>query len=229
MSVSQLLTLRIINHLGEYVTEHKREFINKVLDQRTRHVTVVMEDIYQSQNASAVLRTCECYGLQDVHIIEHENTYALNKRVLKGANKWLHIHQHRAEKVNNTEACFQKLWKDGYKILATVPDPTVPSIEEIDLNDKIALVMGNELHGLSAFAKEHADMKVRIPMYGFTESLNLSVSTAICLNQLIPKLRRSAINWHLSEEDQLTIKLEWYRKIVRHAEVIERKFLESIK
>ena len=88
--------------------------------------------------------------------------------------------------------------------------------------------MGNELHGLSDTAIALADYKVTIPMFGFTESLNLSVSAAICVHELINRMKASSVDWHLSEEMKKQLRLEWYRKLVRNAEMIERKFLESI-
>jgi tRNA (guanosine-2'-O-)-methyltransferase len=96
------------------------------------------------------------------------------------------------------------------------------------VKDKIAIVMGNELHGTSSYALDHADMKVRIPMYGFTESLNISVSAAICLNTLVPKLRKEEVNWQLTDEEKADIRLRWLRKMVRNAEILEKEFLKSI-
>src|SRR5258707_4074624 len=152
-SKEQLLT----NHFSQYVTEHKKNFIEKVLSERTRHVTLVLEDIYQSQNASAVLRTCECLGLQDVHIIEDEAKYSVNKRVLKGANKWIDLHRYKMKGFNNTEICFRKLREQGYQILVTDPSPNGASVNDIAVDQKIALVMGNELKGTSRYALDHAD------------------------------------------------------------------------
>lgn len=217
----------IISHLGQFITDHKKQLVDDVLSQRTRHLTLVLEDIYQSQNASAVLRTAECFGIQDIHLIENQNKYALNKRVLKGSNKWLDLIHHDDLK-SNTSLCFQHLKEKGYKILATTPNASM-SISDVDVSSKIAIVLGNELHGLSDYALEHADIKARIPMFGFTESFNLSVSAAIGVSQLISKLRVSNINWQLSLTEQKEIRLNWYRKLVRNAALIEKGYLESIK
>jgi tRNA (guanosine-2'-O-)-methyltransferase len=211
-----------------FVSDHKKDFLERVLDQRTRHITVVLEDIYQSQNASAVIRTCECMGIQDVHIIENDSKYTVNRRVLKGSYKWVDLIRHRGKGKNNTEACFKMLRANGYKIAATDPSPEGVSIHELSVDDKIAIVMGNELHGTSSYAIENADMKVRIPMYGFTESLNISVSAAICLNSLVPALRNSTVNWQLTESEKDAIRLGWLRKMLRNAEIVEREFMKSI-
>lgn len=217
----------IIDHLAQYVSDHKKRTIEEVLDKRTRHLTIVLEDIFQSQNASAVFRTAECFGVQDIHLIENLSKYALNKRVLRGANKWLTIKKHAQKEKDNSRACLESLKASGYKILATMPSANL-TIQQVDVSNKIAVVMGNELHGLSDTAIALADYKVTIPMFGFTESLNLSVSAAICVHELINRMKASSVDWHLSEEMKKQLRLEWYRKLVRNAEMIERKFLESI-
>jgi len=218
----------LLNHLSQYVSDHKKSFIEKVLGQRTRHLTLVLEDIYQSQNASAVVRTCECLGLQDIHIIESESSYSVNKRVLMGANKWIDLHRYKMKGFNNTEICFRKLRDLGYQILATDPSPDGIPLNEIPVDNKLAIVMGNELRGTSKFALENADQKIFIPMQGFTESLNISVSAAICLYTLTTKLRQSSVPWQLTEDERLQLQLQWFRKIIRRSDLIEREFLRSI-
>lgn len=220
---------KVFAHLAQFVSDHKKTFVEKVLSQRTRYLTVVLENIYQSQNASAVVRTCECMGLQDVHIVEDTAKYHLNIRVLKGSYKWMNMERYHDRQVNNTEVCFDRLRSQGYRIMVADPAEDGTSIDELDVSKgKIALVFGNELRGASAYSLQHADAKVRIPMYGFTESLNVSVSVAICLNTMLGKLRRSATSIGLSEEEKDIIRLRWFRKIVRRSEVVEREFLRSI-
>ena len=220
----------LYNHFAQFISDHKKEFVEKVLSQRTRYLTVVLENIYQSQNASAVLRTCECMGIQDIHIVENTAKYQLNVRVLKGADKWLNLERYREHGANNTQTCFKRLRENGYKILVADPAEDGVSVDEIDVSEsKIALVFGNELHGASEYAVQNADGKVRIPMFGFTESLNISVSVAICLNTLLPKVRQSAgSNIYLTEAEQQTLKLSWYRKIVKRSDILEREFLRTI-
>jgi tRNA (guanosine-2'-O-)-methyltransferase len=227
-NLSVHLRHRLINHFSQYITDHKKQFVEKVLDQRTRHVTVVLEDIYQSQNASAVIRTCECMGLQDVHIVENLSKYQLNTRVLKGANKWMDLVRHRNRKINNTEICFEQLRNNGYTILVADPSEDGVSIHDVNPENKLALLFGNELRGTSKYAIDHCDQKIRIPMYGFTESLNISVSVAICLNALITKLRTVEKEFYLTEEEKEAIRLIWYRKIVRRSDIIEKEFLRTI-
>lgn len=219
----------LFNHLARFVSDHKKEALERVLNQRTRYLTVVLENIYQSQNASAAVRTCECMGIQDIHIIENTTKYQLNVKVLKGADKWLSLMRYRAKGVNNTEKCFNHLRHCGYKILVADPAEDGLSVDEVDIGNKIALVFGNELNGASLYALEHGDQKVKIPMYGFTESLNISVSVAICLNTLLSKLRhKKNLNISLTAAEKELIKLAWYKKIVKRSDILEREFLRTI-
>ena len=219
----------LFEHLGRFVSDHKKTFVDQVVAQRTRYVTVVLENIYQSQNASAVVRTCECLGLQDLHIIEDTAQYHLNIRVLKGSYKWMNLMRYKEKKINNTEACFNRLREEGYRILVADPAADGISIDDLDVNaGKMALVFGNELRGASGYVLQQADDKIRIPMFGFTESFNVSVSVAICLNTILSKLRQAGTPIGLSEEERSVLRLAWYRKIVRRSDLLEREFLRTI-
>ena len=218
----------LTQHFSQFITDHKKEFIERVLENRTRYITMVLEDIYQSQNASAVIRTCECMGLQDIHIIETSSSWSTNKQVLKGADKWLDIIRYRKKNGNNAEDCFNHLRGQGYLIAVTDPSPDGIGIDDMKLEKPLAIVMGNERHGSSPFALEKADVKVHIPMAGFTESLNISVSAAICINALLSRLRKSEFPWSLKDEEKNLLRLQWYKKVVRCSELMEREFLRSI-
>lgn len=218
----------LTQHFSQYITDHKKEFFQKVLSQRTRHVTVVLEDIYQSQNASAAIRTSECMGLQDVHIVENTSKYQFNTRVLKGSDKWMNLVRYRSKNINNTEVCFQNLKQQGYTIYTASPAEGGVSIHDISINNRTAIVFGNELRGASEYALSQCDQKVKIPMYGFTESLNISVSVAICLNTLIAKLHDMEWVYGLRSEEKEELTLQWYRKVVRKSDLIEKEFLRTI-
>jgi tRNA (guanosine-2'-O-)-methyltransferase len=215
---------QLSDFLGNYITENRRATIEKVLGQRTRYMTVVLEDIYQSQNASAVVRTCECMGLQDLHIVESNSKYSVNKKVLMGANKWMNLLRYNDKKANNTEACYQKLKEAGYRVLATDPSAGI-SIDEVPLDTKVAIVMGNELKGITKFAEENADGLIRIPMFGFTESMNISVSAALCIRSIVTRIRNSEIPWELTADEKDLLRLEWYRKSLKNPAVMEKQFL----
>ena len=218
----------LVSHFAQYISDHKKEFMAKVLSQRTRHVTVVLEDIYQSQNASAAIRTCECMGLQDVHIVENTAKYQFNTRVLKGSDKWMDLLRYRTKGINNTAPCFQHLQNQGYTIYTADPGNGGVSIHELNPVNKTAIVFGNELRGASQFALDHCHQKVNIPMFGFTESLNISVSVAICLNSIITRLHSEKWEYGLTLEEQESLTLQWYRKVVRKSDLMEREFLRAI-
>jgi|SRR5688572_9922092 len=218
----------VLQHLSQFVSDHKKTIVDKVLSHRTRHVTVVLEDIFQSQNASAVIRTCECMGIQDIHMIENITKYSLNPRVLKGSHKWIDIFHHTSKTNQGTEEALKELKNNGYTTIVADPDDDGISIGDLSVQNKIAFVFGNELRGVSKNALALCDQKVKIPMYGFTESLNISVSVAICLNTVLSKLHAEGCFVGLSEEEMQYLKLRWYRKIVRNSNLIEREFLRAI-
>lgn len=220
---------KLLEHLAQFPSDHKKEFIEQVLSQRTRYLVVALEDIYQSQNASAVIRTCECMGLQDVAIIENKSKFVYNRRVLKGSEKWMTFHRFRDQNRENTASAFEYLRSSGYRILAADPGIEAQSMEEVSLEEgPIAVVFGNELHGLSAYAKASADGLIRVPMYGFTESMNISVSVAMVLQSLLFRLRQSEVNYRLTADEIDALRLNWYKKIVRRSDILEREFLRSI-
>ena len=219
----------LFDFLNQFVSNHKKELMEKVLANRTRQLTVVLEDIFQSQNASAVIRTCECFGIQDVHVIESRSQYGTNLKVLKGSHYWINIIKHQFDKNEGPKAAFDELKALGYKILVTSVSPTSQSIDDIDpvALGKIALVMGNELHGASTVAHENADAFVHIPMVGFTESFNVSVSAALCISNLVNNIRSSEIEWRLSEAEKDEIRMQWVRATVKRVDVLERNFLKE--
>ena len=216
----------LIQLLEGYVTEHKVNLIDKVLSDRTRHLTVVLEDLYHGHNISAVIRTCDCFGVQDLYIAQRLHDYKVNPNIVRGASKWINLCKYvRSE--SSTEDCFRDLRKQGYRLVGTTPDPETASVQELDLTDKTAIVFGTELGGLSDYAKEEVDELVHIPMYGFTESFNISVSAALILNELVSKLRRSEVDWQLSEEEKNELKFEWYKEIVKRSDLHIANYLKS--
>lgn len=217
---------KLISLLTPLVTEHRLSRMHEVLDFRTRHLTVVMEDIYQSQNASAVLRSCECFGVQDVHIIENRNPYEINPDVALGANKWLSLHTY-SEEVFNTVNCLKQLKELNYQIIATTPHKNDCLLEELPVEKKTALIFGTELKGLSTEAIDMADGFVKIPMSGFTESFNISVSAAICLYHLTPRIRASVKNWQLTSEERADVLLQWLMISVKNAAGIIKHFKQE--
>jgi len=199
--------------LCEHLTPRKRELFDTVASQRTRHLTIVLEDVYQAQNSSAIFRSMESWGIQDVHVIENIHSLNLHRRVAKGAYDWLTMHRYNNSD-NNTIACLSSLKEKGYKIMATSLNEAAIEPTEIDLSQKTAIVLGTELTGISEEVKNHCDGYVKIPMYGFTESLNVSVAGGVIMQYLAQQLRKQNISWQLSPEEQLELKLEWAKKTI---------------
>lgn len=216
--MTKALRKQLNEMLEEFVTPHKVSTINQVLSERTRHLTVVLEDIYHAQNASAVMRTCDCFGIQDLYITQRLHDYEVNPNVVRGASKWITQHKYEREETS-TEKCFKDLKKKNYRIVGTTPSKEFASIHDLDITDKTAIIFGTELQGLTDYAKEHVDELVHIPMYGFTESFNISVSAALLLQELVSRLKSSDIAWQLTEEEKEELKLEWYSRIVKRSDI----------
>jgi len=217
---------KLLDHLLGFASDNKNNLFEKIIQYRTRYITVVLEDIYQSHNASAVLRTCDCFGIQDVHIIENNNEFEINPDVALGSTKWLNLYKYNYGETNTLHA-FRKLKNQGYRIVATTPYKNDCNLEELSLDSKIALVFGTELNGLSEEAIKYADEFVKIPMYGFTESFNISVSAAIILHYLTEKLRASDRNWKLNEEEIIDVKLNWVKNVVKSSDMIEKRLFKN--
>jgi tRNA (guanosine-2'-O-)-methyltransferase len=187
-----------------------------------------MEDIFQQHNTSAVLRSCDCFGIQDVHIIENFNKYEINPAIALGSSKWINIYRYNKLEENSAD-CFEKLKAKGYRIIAATPHIEGFTPESIPLENKIALVFGTEYEGLSPTAINMADGFVGIPMYGFTESFNISVSAALLLRALVERLHHSDVEWQLTDMEKLEVKIHWAKNVIKKADLIEKDFLKKIK
>ncbi len=217
----------LLDHLLTFSSEHKNALFDKIIHYRTRYITVVLEDLFQSHNASAVLRTCDCFGIQDVHIIENNNKFEINPDIALGSAKWLSLYKYDMTK-NTSGTILKELKSKGYRIVATTPHNSGCTLEKLKLDSKTALLFGTELNGLSKEAEDCADEFLTIPMYGFTESFNISVSAAIILYYLTGKLRFSTINWVLSDDEITDVKLQWVKNSVRSSDLIEKRYLKNI-
>ncbi|MDG1175127.1 MAG: RNA methyltransferase [Flavobacteriales bacterium] len=218
----------LIEYLSQFAHENRVDLFNEKIEQRTNHVTLVLEDIYQAQNTSAAIRTSDCFGIQNVHVIENSNEFNVYKDITLGSSNWLNINKYNKEE-NNSKACFDSLKKQGYKIVATSPLQHHDSVFEFSVDDKIALVLGNELNGISEIAKQEADEFITIPMYGFTESFNISVSAALCLSEISKRVRESDIDWKLSEEEKNDMLIKWYKHSIKHGKKLAKEFKKNFK
>ncbi len=215
----------LIKYLSQFATERRFQLMTQIAAQRTRYLTVVLEDIYQPHNASAVLRTCDCLGIQDVHIIEKKNRYTLNPDVELGSAQWLSLTKFNQAETPALEA-LSALRSRGYRIVATTPHVNDVSPDEFDLlKGPAAIVFGTEMRGITPEILDQADDFIRIPMAGFTESYNISVSAAIILYTLSQKLRKSTIDWKLTSEESDNLLLEWLRKSIKHSDQLEKRYI----
>lgn len=222
--MSEQYDIDLSEFLREYVSVHKQALIEEVLSRRTRLLTVALEDIYHPHNASAVIRTCDCFGIQDLHIIEGKNAYEINPLVVQGSSKWVEVHKY-GEAKDNSQACIDKLRSRGYKLVGTSPKAGSISLLDYTPEQKTALFFGTEDIGLKETTLDQMDDVIHIPMRGFTESFNISVSAAICLNDLSGKIFSSEMNWQLTEGEKDDLRLKWFRKIVRESGILEQEFL----
>ena len=214
----------LIEYFKTFITDNRLIKMGKVLSMRTRYITVVLENIYQPHNASAVLRSCDGFGIQDVHIIENSNSYRVNPGVSLGTSQWLTLYKYSKERENSITA-IKTLKENGYRIVATTPHKDDTNLEMFDLTKgKIALFFGTEMHGLSDIVLENADEFMKIPMYGFVESFNISVSCAISLHNLSHRLRKSDIEWKIDALGKEEILLEWMRNSVKNADSLEEEY-----
>lgn len=213
-----------VDHLKNFVTDEKNELFGQLIRMRTDYVTVVLEDLYQSHNQSAVMRSADCFGLQEVHLIENRNVYDVSSTVSRGAREWLTLHRYN-DLESNTQAAIDRLRGQGYRIVATTPHTGDVLVDELDLEKgKMAFFFGTELSGLSDLVLREADEYVKVPMYGFTESLNVSVSAALVMYSVMQRLHKSNIDWHLSVEREAEVLLQWYKKSVKAADEILERF-----
>lgn len=208
----------ILGLFYEMITESKQEMFDKIASDRTKYITVVLETIMKEHNASAVLRTCDCFGIQDLHVVESNTSYEIQREIARGAGNWVDMHIY--SDANPTVNCLSQLKEKGYKIVATSPHAEM-DISELSIDEPIALVFGTEREGITHEAANAADELVKIPMYGFTESFNISVSAAIALNILRNKLNNSELEWKLSSEEQTLLKTEWCSKIVYNGDKVK--------
>ena len=212
----------IYERLCAFITPNKRALFDRIAPERTRHVTCVLEDIYQPHNASAVVRTCDLLGIQDLHIIENRNKYTVNPDVTLGSSKWVDMHRWRGEE-DNTARCIAHLKKLGHAIVITSPRAQDTTPGTIALDKPLAFCFGTELTGASSALEEQADIALRIPMHGFTESYNISVSAAITLYTVMERLRASGQNWRLGDAAITALKLSWARKVVHSPAHLEER------
>ncbi|GGG59689.1 TrmH family RNA methyltransferase [Bizionia arctica] len=217
-----MVDLELIAHLETYLTENRIQRFDKVIRGRTKHFTVATEDVYQLHNTSAVIRSCDVFGIQEVNIVEERNSKRIDREIAMGAQKWVDLNR-----FHSVKECIQDIKDKGYQIVATTPHTNDCLLHEFDVTKKSCFFFGRETEGLSQEVIDQADCYLKIPMSGFTESLNISVSAAIILQHVTTKLKLSDIDWKLSEEEQLEKRLDWIKKTIKSYDEIVARFYEK--
>jgi tRNA (guanosine-2'-O-)-methyltransferase len=214
-----MIDVNLLEYLETYLTEARREKFIKVLSERTKHFTVATEDVYQLHNTSAVIRSCDVFGIQEINIVEEQNSKTIDREIAMGAQKWIDLNRY-----HNVNGCISDLKEKGYQIVATTPHTNDNLLHEFDITKKSCFFFGRETQGLSQEVLDAADCYLKIPMVGFTESLNISVSAAIILQHVTTKLKQTNINWQLTTEEQLEKRLDWVRKTIKSYDDIVEHF-----
>ena len=200
----------MVEYLESYFTEKRKARFEQVLSQRTKHFTVATEDVYQLHNTSAVMRSCDVFGIQELHVIEEQNVKRIDREIAMGAQKWVDL-----KRYNSSSDCLKKLKQNGYQIVATTPHLNDCVLEDFDVTKKSCFFFGRETEGLSKEVMDHANCFLKIPMVGFTESLNISVSAAIILQHVTSKLKKTDLYWQLTEEEILEKRFDWCKKTIK--------------
>lgn len=214
-----MVDIAYLEFLENILTENRKERFLNVLKNRTRHFTVAVEDVFQMHNTSAVMRSCEVFGIQELNIIEQRFGKRIDKEIAMGAQKWVDINA-----FDSITGCLDNLQSRGYQIIATTPHEDDCLLEDFDISKPSALFFGTERDGLSEEIIKRADGSLKIPMVGFTESLNISVSAAIIIQNLTERLRKSNIQWQLSENELIEKRLQWAKNSIKDIKRIEARY-----
>lgn len=211
--------LQLLDYLETFLTENRRARFKNVLPQRTKHFTVATEDVYQLHNTSAVMRSCDVFGIQELNIVEEVNSKSIDREIAMGAQKWVDLNRY-----HSTTDCISDLRAKGYQIVATTPHRDDCELIDFNITKKSCFFFGRETEGLSQQVLDEADCFLKIPMVGFTESLNISVSAAIILQHVTAQLRKSNIDWKLTKEEIIEKRFDWIKKTLKDYDAIVERY-----
>ena len=214
-----MIDMRLLSYLETFISEDRKTRFIDVLSRRTNFITIAAEDVFQMHNTSALIRSCEVFGIQEAHVIEERFGERLDKNIAMGAQQWVDVFRYQ-----NTASCLHTLKERGYQIIATTPHARSGLLQDFDLKSKTAFFFGTEKEGLSSTVLDAADGFLKIPMAGFTESLNVSVSAAIILHHMTTLLKNSDLPWQLPESEILEKRLDWTKKSIKSIDKIMKRF-----
>ena len=218
-----MIDQQLLTYLEEFISDERKQRFLEILEKRTKYITVAIEDVFQMHNTSAVIRSCEIFGVQEAHVIEGRNEKILDKNIALGAEKWVDVISY-----DNSKSCIEALRKDGYKIIATTPHIDDCLLHDFEIEGKTALFFGTERDGLSKTVLDEADGFLKIGMHGFTESLNISVSAAIILQDLTTKLKKTNLDWGLTSDEKLKKRLDWTKKTIKSIDDILTRYNDQM-
>lgn len=216
------MDLNLLDYLEGFLTDSRKEKFLKILESRTNHFTIAMEDVYQLHNTSAVMRSCEVFGIQELNVVEQKFGKRIDTEIAMGAQKWVDINR-----FNSMQNCMDSLREKGYQIIATTPHNDSCMLHEFDVTKRSAIFFGTERDGLSQEVIDQADGYLKIPMVGFTESLNISVSAAIIIQDITNRLRQSEVDWKLTPDEILQKRLTWTRNSIKDIKRIEERYFSE--
>lgn len=216
------MDVALLEYLEGFLTDSRKDKFLKILENRTNHFTIAMEDVYQLHNTSAVMRSCEVFGIQELNVVEQKFGKRIDTEIAMGAQKWVDINR-----FNSMQNCIDSLREKGYQIIATTPHNDSCMLHEFDINKRSAIFFGTEKEGLSQEVIDQADGYLKIPMVGFTESLNISVSAAIIIQDITNRLRQSDLNWQLTPDEILQKRLTWTRNSIKDIKRIEERYFSE--
>lgn len=219
-----MIDIDFLHYLEGFLTDNRKEKFVEILKNRTNHFTVAIEDVYQLHNTSAVMRSCEVFGIQELNVVEQKFGKRIDTEIAMGAQKWVDINRY-----NTMQNCIDDLKQKKYQIIATTPHNDSCMLSDFDITKRSAIFFGTEKQGLSEEVLQQADGFLKIPMVGFTESLNISVSAAIILQDITNRLRQSTINWHLTETEILQRRLTWAKNTIKDIKRIEEYYYSKNK
>ena len=210
-----------IDCLAEFMLPERYNTLCRAADHRTRYVTALAENMFHGQNAAALMRHCEAFGVQRLHTVEAVCPFEPNPTIARGTEQWVDLVRHAS-----TADALRVLKEEGYRIVATTPHRGSSTPETFDVAaGPFALVFGTEHAGISDEVIAAADEFLRIPMCGMVESLNVSASAAILLYQLTERMRRTVAGWQLDEEAHTELLYRWMCGSVKDApQILQRKF-----
>ncbi len=212
-----------LDYMTQFLTEERKEVLRRTLASRTHYMRIMTENMFHPQNASAIMRHCEAFGIQQIHTVEDRCRFDPSVNIVRGTQKWVDVEHH-----DTTKEALEALKSEGYRIVATTPHRCSVTPETFDVTKgKFALVFGTEHAGISDEVIEAADDFLMIPMCGMVESLNVSASAAILIYMLSQRIRQQVDGWQLSDDEQLKLLTRWTMSSVRDFEGILRKAEQS--